>query len=71
VERGDQGEWRFVAPNGRAMAAPHPALAGDTLTWLREWADDRNVDLGPDANMPLWDGTRPDYDLAVAGLLTG
>lgn len=41
------------------------------LTWLREWAAERNLDLGPDANLPLWDGTRPDHDLAVAGLLTG
>jgi hypothetical protein len=30
---------------------------------------ERGLDLGPDANLPLWDGTRPDYDLAVAGLL--
>lgn len=71
VERGDRGEWLFVAPNGEATAAPHPAPVGDALTWLRKWADERDMDLGPDANMPLWDGTRPDYDLAVAGLLTG
>ena len=50
-------------------AAVRPAITGDTLTWLREWADERGLDLGPDASLPLWDGTRPDYDVAVAGLL--
>jgi hypothetical protein len=47
------------------------AVTGDTLAWLQEWAEERGLDLGPDANLPLWDGTRPDYDLAVAGLLAG
>jgi len=70
VEHGEQGAWLFVAPDGaRVEAAVHPAIVGDTLTWLREWADERGLDLGPDANLPLWDGTRPDYDLAVAGLI--
>lgn len=40
-----------------------------TLTWLQEWAEERGLDLGPDANLPLWDGTRPDYDLAAAGFM--
>jgi hypothetical protein len=71
-ERGEQGAWLFVAPDGARVAAAIPlAITGDPLTWLQEWADERGLDLGPDANDPLWDGTRPDYDLAVAGLLAG
>jgi hypothetical protein len=68
----DDGEWTFIAPDGQAMAAePTHEVAGDSLTWLQEWAVGRGLDLGPDANLPLWDGTRPDYDLSVAGLLAG
>jgi hypothetical protein len=72
VERGEQGACQFVAPDeARVQDAVPTAISGDTLTWLQEWADERGLDLGPDANLPLWDGTRPDYDLAVAGLLRG
>jgi hypothetical protein len=39
------------------------------LESLHEWATDRGFDLGPDSNLPLWDGTRPDYDWAVGALL--
>jgi hypothetical protein len=70
VECDEHGAWLFVAPDGaRVETEVRPAITGDTLTWLQEWANDRGLDLGPDANLPLWDGTRPDYDVAVAGLL--
>jgi hypothetical protein len=39
----------------------------DALAWMREWADERN--LGPHVNFPAWDGAKPDYNLAVSGLL--
>ena len=51
---------------GGAVAAPG---VDNSLAWLREWADERNLDLGPEVNMPLWDGAKPDYKLAVSGLL--
>ena len=38
---------------------------------MREWADERGLGLGPHTNMPQWDGTKPDYDLAVSGVLEG
>jgi hypothetical protein len=70
VERAVHGQWLFVSPDGaRVEAAVRPPITSDTLTWLREWADERGLDLGPDATLPLWDGTRPEYDVAVAGLL--
>ncbi len=43
--------------------------ADNVLAWLHELADEHNLDLGPEVNMPLWDGTKPDYELAVEGLL--
>jgi hypothetical protein len=72
------GGFRFHSPGG-APLAPNPPSEGavqlpaqgadNVLAWLHEWADERNLDLGPDVNMPLWDGTKPDYGLAVEGLL--
>ena len=41
----------------------------DIRGWMREWADEHNRRLGPDVNMPQWDGSKPDYDLAVSGVL--
>jgi hypothetical protein len=70
VARDARGQLVFTAPSGKAQAAEPPSeWVDDILTWLREWSDEHGLDLGPDANLPLWDGTRPDYDLAVSGLL--
>jgi hypothetical protein len=72
VVRGADGEVRFTSPVGRKLEpVPGRDASEDTLTWLQEWAEERGLDLGPDANLPLWDGTRPDYDLAVSGLMAG
>jgi len=70
VTRGLDGELTFTAPDGCALQAEPPQhLAEDVLESLHEWAADRGLDLGPDSNLPLWDGTRPDYDWAVGALL--
>jgi len=70
VVRGEAGDWTFVAPGGKPLGfESQPAWQGEILTWLQEWSDDHGLDLGPDANLPLWDGTRPDYDLAVGALV--
>ncbi len=44
-------------------------MVNDVLESLHEWATDRGLDIGADSNLPLWDGTRPDYDWAVGALL--
>jgi hypothetical protein len=60
----------FVAPDGRALpAAPPRQMVENVLESLHEWAADHGLDLGPDSNLPLWDGTRPDYDWAVGALI--
>ena len=70
VEHDDAGAWTFIAPTGKSVSAETPrAWVGDILTWLQEWADEHELDLGPDVNEPLWDGTRPDYEYAVSALL--
>jgi hypothetical protein len=70
VTRGLDGELTFTAPDGCALQAEPPRhIAEDVLESLHEWAADLGLDLGPDSNLPLWDGTRPDYDWAVGALL--
>jgi hypothetical protein len=39
------------------------------VAWLRNWAEESDLHLGPETNMPRWDGTSPDYELAVSELL--
>ena len=70
LTRSAAGELLFSAPNGKPLPAQPPREhVEDTLPSLGEWAVDRGLDLGPDANQPLWDGTRMDYDYAVSALL--
>ena len=65
------GELRFRAPDGRELpAVPAQEASEGALAFLHEWAEERGIDLGADTNMPLWDGTRPDYDWAVAALVS-
>jgi hypothetical protein len=33
------------------------------------WATGEPLAIARQSNLPLWDGTRPDYDLAVGALL--
>jgi len=70
VARGEDGELAFTAPEGRALQAEPPRqMVQGVLESLHEWAKDRGLDIGADSNLPLWDGTRPDYDWAVGALL--
>jgi hypothetical protein len=70
VTAGAEGAFAFRSPAGR-LVSPEPPRepVNDTLDWLREWADQRNLNLGPDLNMPQWDGKSPNYGGAVEWLL--
>jgi hypothetical protein len=71
VARMADGELRFKAPDGREVpAVPAREASEDAVVWVREWAEERGLDIGAETNIPLWDGTRPDYDWAVAGLVS-
>ena len=71
VERTADGDLCFRAPDGGELAAvPAREVSEDARGFLQEWAEDRGLDIGADTNMPLWDGTRPDYDWAVAALVS-
>jgi hypothetical protein len=62
--------FAFHSPDGTLLAPQPPREpVNDTPDWLREWADQRKLDLGPDVNMPKWDGKTPDCDAAVGWLL--
>ena len=64
------GAFAFHSPAGKLLAPEPPReLVDDTLDWLREWADEHELDLGPDVNVPQWDGKTPDYNAAVGWLL--
>ena len=71
VERTADGELCFRAPDGHEVpAVPSREVSEDALVFLQEWAEERGLDLGAATNLPLWDGTRPDYDWAVAALVS-
>jgi hypothetical protein len=70
IIRGEDGELVFRSPAGRDQAHEPPReRVGEISTWLEAWAAAHGVEPGSDTNMPLWDGTTPDYAVAVDALL--
>ncbi len=70
VTAGAEGVFSFHSRAGhRVTPEPPRETVGAGPEWLREWAYERKLDLGPEVNMPQWDGKTPDYDCAVASLL--
>ena len=64
------GAFVFHSPAGKPLAPEPPReRVDDALVWLRDWAEESSLDLGPEVNMPQGDGAKPDYELAVSGLL--
>jgi hypothetical protein len=66
------GEWAATLEDGTRVSAPsgtlrrvacHCALVVSAGRWMHEWAEERDLDF------PEWGGSKPDYDLAVSGLL--
>ena len=70
LTRKPDGELCFKEPNGHELpAVPAREASEDAVVWMLEWAEQRGLDIGAETNVPLWDGTRPDYDWAVAALV--
>jgi hypothetical protein len=70
ISRDADGSFVFHSPWGQALAQnPRRELVQDIEGWMREWADEHSLELGPDVNVPLWDGSRPDYNEAISWLL--
>jgi hypothetical protein len=70
ITTGADGKFLFQSPSGKRLARnPLPEPVDDGVAWMRGWADERELDLGPEVNFPEWDGVKPDYKLAVEGLL--
>jgi hypothetical protein len=64
------GAFVFHSPAGNLLeAVPPREHVGNILTWPREWAEENDLHIGPDASYPQGDGKSPDYDLAVSALL--
>ena len=72
VSAAADGSFLFHPPEGKPLAAvpPREPVAG-AVAWLRNWAQENDLHLGPETNRPQWDGTSPDYALAVEVLLEG
>jgi len=75
-----EGGWRITADadktflfhpaGGSPLAAVPPREhVGSSVEWLRDWAEENDLDLGPETNAPRWDGKSPDYEWAVSELL--
>jgi len=65
------GAFLFHSPTGKLLAAVPPREHMENiLAWPREWAEENDLDIGPEVNLPQWDGSKPDYDIAVSGLLS-
>jgi hypothetical protein len=70
ISRDAEGSFVFHSPSGLAFAQnPRRERVEDIEGWMRAWADEHSLELGPEVNMPLWDGSKPDYDMAIGWLL--
>ena len=70
VTTDSDGSFTFQSPAG-ALLTPVPSRepVESRADWLRQWAYRRRLNLGPEVNLPQWDGKHPDYNAAVGVLL--
>jgi hypothetical protein len=63
--------WCSARPARRhCRSAPPRANVEDAALALRQWATEQDIEIGPDTNLPWWDGAAvPDYDWAISSLL--
>ena len=66
VALGEDGKPVFTSPTGWCLPrTPQRPWKGDIAAWLRDWAADQGMELGPLTNRPRWDGCRLDYKIAL------
>ena len=70
ISAAEDSSFLFHPPGGNPFAAvpPREPIVG-AVAWLRTWAEENDLHLGPETNRPQWDGKSPDYALAVSVLL--
>ena len=72
VERDEAGRFAFVAPTGKSVGTEaREEWHGEVEALVREWDEAHGLEIGPETNEPLWDGSALDYDDAVSGLVAG
>jgi hypothetical protein len=70
--RNSSGTLTFRGPTGSPLpAVPSHAPVENAIEWLHTRAAANDLEIGPDTNLPWWDGVVPDYDWAISSLLTG
>ena len=61
-----------VAPTGKSVGTEaREEWHGKIETLVREWDEAHGLEIGPETNEPLWDGSAMDYGDAVSGLVAG
>ena len=72
IDLQEDGTIAVCAPTGtRLPAVPGRELVEGAVEWLHVRAAEEGREIGPDTNLPRWDGAVPDYDWAVSSLLAG
>jgi hypothetical protein len=57
---------RQQAPDvARVGLVPAAEIVADAVDGLHEAAAARGIDIGPDTNLPWWDGAQPDFTWAT------
>jgi hypothetical protein len=71
IEREGDAGLVFRTREGRHLASvPSPQTIEDAQAALRNWAAERGLEIGPDTNLPWWDGAAPDYDWIISWLFS-
>jgi hypothetical protein len=72
IERASaDGGLVFRIADGKSLLPVPPAqIVEDTQADLRAWAAEHEIEIGPDTNLPWWDGAAPDYDWIISSLVS-
>jgi hypothetical protein len=61
----------FRIGDGKPVAdVPSPQRVEEAQADLQAWAAEHEIEIGPDTNLPWWDGAAPDYDWIMSALFS-